>query len=98
MKLTSSAGVRMSGIPLLHAFVTRIGPSLQLSFWLLSVTYFSHYNLPGIYGILSACFHTFYFLAPENHVASFREFTQPCLNAVGLSLVYTDISCAVRDE
>ena len=79
MKLTSSAGVRMSGIPQLHAFVARIGSSLQLLFWLLSITYLLHYNLPGIYGILSACFHTFYFLAPENRVASFRELTQPCL-------------------
>jgi len=53
MKLTSSAGVRMSGILQLHVFVARIGSSLQLPCWLLSITYLLPYHLPGIYGILT---------------------------------------------
>jgi hypothetical protein len=51
MKLTSSAGVRVSRIPQLHAFMLCIGSSFNLPFWLLSITYLLRYNLQGIYGL-----------------------------------------------
>ena len=53
MKLTSSAGVRMSGILLLHPFVTRVGPSLQLPF-------FGYYQLHISCVIIYQAFTVFY--------------------------------------